>query len=158
MFVLSVGEKAKHINIVVCQFFCWCHFEERKMATKRVPRARIRVSTPKLAIIFRGETVSGNPGARRGPKIPQKRPEYFFSKKHFTKKVYVYVVCVSAILGAKSGPGGAARSDQPRPSTLSEHRTCSSILIRLQYLCVAGQAESSDERRKNPDKDTLRFV
>ena len=38
------------------------------MATKRVPRARISVSTPELAIIFRGESVSGHPGARNAPK------------------------------------------------------------------------------------------
>ena len=38
------------------------------MATKRVPRAPILVSTPELAIIFRGESVSGHPGARSAPK------------------------------------------------------------------------------------------
>ena len=43
-------------------------FQKRKMATKRVPRARISVSTPELAIIFRGESVSGHPGAGGGPK------------------------------------------------------------------------------------------
>ena len=35
------------------------------------------VSTPELAIIFRGESVSGHPGARGGPKSPNRRPEDF---------------------------------------------------------------------------------
>ena len=47
------------------------------MATKRVPKARISVSTPELAIIFRGESVSGHPGARGGPKSPENRTEIF---------------------------------------------------------------------------------
>ena len=42
---------------------------KRKMALKRVPRTRISVSTPELAIVFRGESVSGHPGARGGPKM-----------------------------------------------------------------------------------------
>ena len=45
------------------------------MATKRVPRARISVSTPELAIIFRGESVSGHPGARGGQNNLDNRPE-----------------------------------------------------------------------------------
>ena len=50
---------------------------KRKIATKRVPRARIRVSTPGLAIIFRGESVSGHLGARGGPKNPEFRTGIF---------------------------------------------------------------------------------
>ena len=45
------------------------------MATKRVPRARISVSTPELAIIFRGDSVSGHPWARGGTKKSENRPE-----------------------------------------------------------------------------------
>ena len=37
------------------------------MATKWVPRARSQVSTPLLVMIFRGESVSGHPGARTAP-------------------------------------------------------------------------------------------
>ena len=33
--------------------------------------------TPELAIIFRGESVSGHPGARGGPKVFENRPETF---------------------------------------------------------------------------------
>ena len=40
------------------------------MATKWVPRERIRASIPELAIIFRGESVSGHPGAREAKQIP----------------------------------------------------------------------------------------
>ena len=58
--------------------FLVCHFQKRKMATKRVPRARIRVSTPELAIIFRGESVSGHPGALGGPKKSANRPDNFY--------------------------------------------------------------------------------
>ena len=52
-------------------------FQKRKKVTKRIPRARIRVSTPELAIAFRGESVSGHPGARGGPNNPKNRPESF---------------------------------------------------------------------------------
>ena len=50
---------------------CWllALTEKRKMATKWVPRARFRVSTPELAIMFRGGSVSGHPGARGGQKV-----------------------------------------------------------------------------------------
>ena len=51
--------------------------EKQKMATKGVPRARIRVSTPELAIAFRGESVSGHPGARGGPKSHKIAPRSF---------------------------------------------------------------------------------
>ena len=33
--------------------------------------------TPELAIIFRGESVSGRPGARGGPKHPKHRTDFF---------------------------------------------------------------------------------
>ena len=57
------------------------------MATKRVPRARISVSTPELAIIFRGESVSGHPGARGGTTNPENRTGVFPQKM---KNVFFY--------------------------------------------------------------------
>ena len=51
----------KHIHINVSPFL-----QKRKMATKRVPRARIRVSTLEVPTVFRGESVSGHPGPRGG--------------------------------------------------------------------------------------------
>ena len=44
------------------------------MATKPVPKAQLRVWTPLLVMIFRGESVSGHPGARGGPKRPEVFP------------------------------------------------------------------------------------
>ena len=56
-----------------------------KMTAKRVPRARISVSTPELAIVFRGESVSGHPGARGGQQIPNIAVFLIFkSTKHQT--------------------------------------------------------------------------
>ena len=52
-------------------------FQKRKIATKGVFRARICVSTPELAMVFRGESVSGHPGARGGQKNPENHPENF---------------------------------------------------------------------------------
>ena len=47
------------------------------MATRRVPRARIWVSTPDLGRFFRGESVSGHPGAWGGPKTAESGPQKF---------------------------------------------------------------------------------
>ena len=63
------------------------------MATKRVPRARIRVSTPLLVMIFRGESVSGHPGARNAPKNPK-----FYS---FSKVSKLITTCVEITIQAR---------------------------------------------------------
>ena len=48
---------------------------KQKMATKRSPRTRISVSIHELAIIFRGESVSGHPGAQGGQPKSENRTE-----------------------------------------------------------------------------------
>ena len=91
---LKLENKTKHINIHFCQFL-WCHCQKRKMAAKRVPRARIRVSTPELAIIFRGESFSGHPGARGGPKKNRKSPRRFSNRLNISQKKGL---CLCALL------------------------------------------------------------
>ena len=83
--------------------------KKRKMATKWVPKARIRVSTLELAIIFRGESVSGHPGSRGGPKIPENRPENFPKTLEFSKKtMFMCFVCPQLTL----------------PENIYHHRPC----------------------------------
>ena len=66
----ELGKNTTHKhNLLLCQGVSL----ERKMATKAVPRARVLVSTPELAIICRGESVSGHTGARGGPTTPENR-------------------------------------------------------------------------------------
>ena len=76
-----------------------------RMATKRAPRARISVSTPEVAIIFRGESVSGHPGARGGPKNFEHRPENsrFF---YFLQKIKIWGA-IFENSWASQGPGVA---------------------------------------------------
>ena len=71
---LGGAQGIKTPKTLVPSFF-W--FQKRKIATKGVFRARICVSTPELAMVFRGESVSGHPGARGGQKNPENHPEKF---------------------------------------------------------------------------------
>ena len=72
------------------------------MATKRAPRARISASTPELAIIFRGESVSGHPGARGGPTAPKTA-----RKKTKSQNVKEFVGAIFVNFLASLGPGVA---------------------------------------------------
>ena len=69
---LGGAQGIKTPKTLVPSFF-W--FQKRKIATKGVFRARICVSTPELAMVFRGESVSGHPGARGGQNNLDNRPE-----------------------------------------------------------------------------------
>ena len=89
-------------------------FQTRKMATKRVPRAPILVSTPELAIISRGESASDHPGARGGPKMPENRPEKNPTFLRISKK-YVYVFCLSPSFCRCSSPRTASAGGRPWP-------------------------------------------
>ena len=71
---LGGAQGIKTPKTLVPSFF-W--FQKRKIATKGVFRARICVSTPELAMVFRGESVSGHPGARGGQKNTENHPENF---------------------------------------------------------------------------------
>ena len=84
------------------------------MATKRVPRAPIRVSTYELAIIFRGESVSGHPGARGGPKISENRPGNF---QNF-QNMYLYLGFVFPIFVDKTGTSDWEAPPAPRQGGL----------------------------------------
>ena len=56
---------------------------------------------PELAIVFRGKSVSGHPGARGGPKNHESRPESFvMCYWTCSKEVYVYVVCFTNLPSA----------------------------------------------------------
>ena len=70
------------------------------MATKRAPRARIRVSTPRLVMIFRGESVSGHPGTRNAPNKIQKFPSFpkFPSWSQPVWKLLLYLFLRIAVL------------------------------------------------------------
>ena len=70
---LGGAQGIKTPKTLVPSFF-W--FQKRKIATKGVSRARICVSTPELAMVFRGESVSGHPGAPGGPKRPKNAPPH----------------------------------------------------------------------------------
>ena len=67
-------------------------FQKRNMATKRVPRAPILVSTPELAVIFRGESVSDHTGAQGGPTNQNIAPKTFPLQKKHTHNTFIRFV------------------------------------------------------------------
>ena len=90
------------------------------MATKRVPRARISVSTPELAIIFRGESVSGHPGARGGPKKSENLTENYPNNENFHKIILNNSSLVQLHSGALDYNPCEPREDAVMPPPLTE--------------------------------------
>ena len=97
------------------------------MATKRAPRARIRVSTPELVMVFRGESVSGHPGARGGPKIQNLAPKIAFSFLLQKKEMHQKSLCLGALFFHNLGPARRQDVAGARKTGGAKGRVCQGV-------------------------------
>ena len=119
-FLQVAPKKVANVDVYVCCFLPSKSFSNTwKMAANWAPRARIVVSTPELAIVFRGVSVSGHPGARGGQQQINVAPTSFQKNKQnaILKHVYVYVVCFSPAANSRACGHGRMRS-APGPGAL----------------------------------------